>query len=99
MTDVSGVAAERLANEQRFYFFQAHLFDRTGAFALVAESKIAGADGLTLRQQHGALDGVVELANVARPEVFQHLLHRRRIEAAYLLAISLRIGLKKMLCQ
>ena len=46
--------------------------------------------GSTLRHQHGALDGVVEFANIARPGMVEEHLHRHRFESLELLAITLR---------
>src|SRR5690349_18166168 len=99
MTDIARVAGERLANQQRFYFFKAHLFDRTCALPLFRQSQIAWTYRLCLGEQNGALNRVVQLADVARPEVFQHFLHGGGIKAVYLLAITLRVVLEKVLGQ
>ena len=44
-----------------------------------------------LRHQHAALDRVIELADVARPRVIEQRLQRRRLEAAEVLPIALRV--------
>src|SRR3954463_12521774 len=53
MTDVAGVACQRFANEQRFYFLKAHLFDGAGALPLVAQSQVAWTDDIGLGEQDG----------------------------------------------
>src|SRR5438270_6036262 len=99
MTDVAGVACEGFADEQRFYFLKAHLFDGAGALPLVAQSQVAWTDHFALGEQDGALNGMIQFAHIARPEILQHLLHGGRIEAVRLLAIAMRICFEEMLRQ
>jgi hypothetical protein len=51
------------------------------------------------RHQGGALDGVVELADVAGPRVGEQRLQRRRLEARRVLAVAPGMGAEKVLRQ
>ena len=53
--------------------------------------ELAEADRRALRHQHAALDGVIELADVARPRMIEQRLQRRRLEAGDVLAVALRV--------
>jgi hypothetical protein len=50
-------------------------------------------------EQHGALDGVLQFAHVARPRILHHLLHGGRREADDLLAIAGAVAVEKVLGQ
>ena len=56
-----------------------------------AQAEIAALHLVALRHQHGALDGVVELADVAGPGVVEQQLHGRVVEAVEALAVALRV--------
>src|SRR5205085_1909885 len=78
---VAHVAArprQRFLNQHTLHILETHLIERTRAVTSAAETKIARANRVALRQQHGALDRVIELAHVAGPGMTQEQLHRAR---------------------
>ena len=58
------------------------------AVASLRERQVVGLDELAARQHHGPLDDVLQLADVARPAILAHQLHRLRREAASLRPVS-----------
>ncbi len=61
-----------------------------------AQTEIARGDLRTGRHQHAALDGMLELAHVARPRMAQQRVHRRAVESGQVLAIAARMLFEEM---
>ena len=91
------VARHRLLDQERLDFLEAHVLEPRGRAAVDAQPEVAGADGRPLRHQHRALDGVIQLAHVARPAMVDQDLHRRGIEPGERLAIALRVLAQEVL--
>lgn len=92
--DVSFVPDERFSDQQRFDILETHLVDLLLGRSLQPE--VAAADGLTWRHQHGALDDMLELADIAWPRMIEQRLQRPGIEAGDVLSIPLRLQPEKM---
>src|SRR5579863_1718618 len=67
VADVAAIACQGFLNQDALDFFDAHFIKAQGCLARGAQPQIAGADLRALREQNGALDGVVELADIAGP--------------------------------
>src|SRR5262245_55706577 len=65
---VTRVLRDRLANRARFEVFEIQVRG-VARRRLVLEKQIVDAERLAFRHDHGALDGVDELADVSRPVV------------------------------
>src|SRR5436309_13727405 len=81
LAHVAFVARQRLADQERLDLFQRHVVDPWRAVAPGAQREVRGADATAGRHEDGALDGVIELADVARPWVRDQLAHRSLVEA------------------
>ena len=77
------------------HFFDAHIFQARAAGAC-AQREIGRLDAAVLRHQDGALDNVIQLADIALPGMLQHRIQRRAIEPADAFAIALRMRGQKM---
>src|SRR5688500_20400190 len=66
LADVAAVAVESLADEVLLDLLERHLLE-AAALRRPLEAEVGGGDAVAPREQHRALDGVVELAHVARP--------------------------------
>src|SRR3989442_1742731 len=75
---------------------QAHVLEARRGFAIGAQTEVGSLRGVALRHQHGALDRVVQFADVARPAVLLEQLQRRRFETGNRLAVTLRALAKKV---
>ena len=71
LADVAIVTGERLLDQETFDLFEAHVLDSGDGILRRAQSEIARAHELVLCHQHGALDGMIELAHIARPRVIE----------------------------
>ena len=60
-----------------------------------SDGEIGRLDFFAAAKQHGALDGVLEFAHVARPRILHHLLHGGGREAGDLLAIAGAIAVRE----
>src|SRR5262245_44972218 len=80
VTDVA-VARHRLLYEMRFHFLETHVFESRRRGPVDAQPEIRRAYRRAARHQHRALDGVVQLANVAGPAVIHQDLQRGGIES------------------
>src|SRR5581483_11273494 len=90
VADVAAIAVERLLDQVLLDLLEGHLLEparRRGA----VEAEVERRDARAARQQHGALDGVVELAHVARPRMAFHGAQRGGVEAGDVLAIAARV--------
>jgi hypothetical protein len=66
------MSGKSLADQERFDFFQAHFFQASAAcISCGAQPQVCGADVSALAHQYRALHGVIQLANVTRPCVFE----------------------------
>src|SRR5262245_58143576 len=70
-------AFERLFDDQFFYLLQSHVRRDVegighGLVRYFAEGEVFGLYARAFRQQHGAFDGVLQFAHVARPAVRKH---------------------------
>src|ERR1700745_2605824 len=90
MAYIAAETCERFLNQDALHVFDAHFIQFDRGFARGTQTQIARANLRTLRHQHGALDRMVELANVARPRMIGRKLQRDRLETFELLAITLR---------
>src|ERR687884_623889 len=89
LADVALEARERLLDEEPLDLLERHLLEPRrprGAARGAAQREVGRAHLVAVREEHRALDRVVELADVARPEVVEQRLHRARVEAGELLA-------------
>src|SRR5688572_17981392 len=91
LADVTAKARERFADKEELDLFDAHLVEALRAFARRAQAEVAGLHELAVRHQHGALDRVVEFADVSRPRMLEQDLQRGRLDAGDFLAITLGI--------
>src|SRR5512143_418574 len=76
---LGGVAAgapQRLLAEVALGLLEGHLLDARADLAARAEHEVAGGDLGAVREDEGALDDVLELADVARPGVADERLQR-----------------------
>src|SRR5579862_7184 len=84
------------ADENTLNGLQAHLLETLGDSSAGAarggEAKISCFDLAAARHQHRALDGVVQLADVARPWMLQHRLNGPAVDSLHLLAVALNIA-------
>src|SRR6266849_69035 len=96
LADVAIEARHRLLDEEAFDFLEAHVLDSRALIAIDAEPELAEPDDRALRHQHAAFNGVIELADVARPRVVEQRLHCRRLEPRDVLAIALRVLFEEM---
>ena len=71
MADVAVVFGESLYDQELFDFFEAHVFQAAGGFAVGAEGENGGADLIALGEKNGAFDDMIELADVSLPGVFE----------------------------
>src|SRR3954452_18257521 len=72
MANVASVSRERLAYQQRFYFFQAHLFDGFGPISRL-QREIFRPDVLARAHKNRALHRVVQLANISWPWIVEQV--------------------------
>src|SRR5919201_1398322 len=79
LAHVAVEAGECLLDEQPLDLLQRHLLEPRGRRAARgrAEAEVARAQRVALREEHRALDGVVEFADVAGPRVVE-----QRLDAA-----------------
>src|SRR5581483_4408737 len=88
LADVAAVAGQGFADQESLDFLQAHVFQLLRRFARGAQAEVAVAHQLTLGEQYGALDGMIEFAHVAGPGVVEHGLERGGLKAGELLAVA-----------
>src|SRR5712664_2236081 len=94
------MARQRPLNQVMLHFVEAHFLEaRSASRRRGAQTEIAGAHQRPGRQQHAALDRVIQLANVARPGMFVKDLRGDGIESTDCLAVTLRIAAQKMVRQ
>src|SRR5215831_15644198 len=72
---VSVVPRQCFLNEQLLDVLERQLVEARGGARRHPKTQIACPDVIALREQHGALDRVIELANVAWPRVAEQQLH------------------------
>src|SRR5882724_4146836 len=66
MTNVASMARERFADQERFYFFQAHLFDGSCSIPGL-KGKVLRPNALGCAHQHCTFDRVIEFAHIPWP--------------------------------
>src|SRR6185437_11099302 len=97
LAHVSVVAGERLLDENALCFLERQLLvSRRRALRARTQREVGSANGVTLGQEHGALDRMVELADVAGPRMIKQRLHRRRVEAAERFLIARGVSLEEV---
>src|SRR5437016_193962 len=84
---IAVAAGQRLADQKALDLFQAHFFEARRTFSTGAQTQAARLDGVALGHEHGALDGVVQFADVARPGVFLEHLQRAWLKSGDSFAI------------
>src|SRR5206468_7590526 len=89
LAHVAVEAHHRLLDEKAFDILEAHVFDARRSVAVDAQTELAETDRRSLRHQDAALDGVIELADVARPGMIEQRLQRGRLEASEVLPVPL----------
>src|SRR4051812_25308133 len=97
LADVAAGTRQGFLNQHALDILEAHLVERTRAVSGAPEAKIARTNRPALRQQHGALDRVIQLAYVAGPGMAQEQLHRVRrksFTAGFL--VTRRVASQKM---
>jgi len=78
------MAGQRALNQVALDFIEAHFLEPDRATCGGgAQAEVGGADQLPLREQDAALNGVIELANIAGPGMFQEKLRRAGVEPQY----------------
>src|SRR4029077_14964294 len=92
LADVSVMARQSALYQVTLHFIEAHVLEPNGAVrGTGSEAKVSGTDKLPLREQHSALDRVIEFPNISRPRMVKEELRRTRIEARNAFAIALRV--------
>src|ERR1043165_4707487 len=98
LADVAVEPRHRLLGREAFDVFEAHVFQASAAGVLAgAQPEVGGLDERPRSHQHGALDGMVEFADVARPIVFEERLHRAALETGQPFSVALRMLTKEVL--
>src|SRR5450432_3769494 len=90
VTHVSIVARERLLNQHALRLLERDLFGARARTRGGAQREIDRALLLPLRQQHRALDDVIELADVSRPWMLEQRLHCGVVERREQLPVTRR---------
>src|SRR6185503_13700048 len=85
--EVAAVALERALDQHALGLVERHPVDRRRGRALDHQTEVLRAHALAAREQHAALDGVVELAHVAGPGVRVQRGLGRGLETVELLAV------------
>src|SRR5689334_7550037 len=67
VADVAVVGGERALDEVALDLLEGHLLEPRGGIVARAEHEVVGGDLVAGREQRGALDDVLELADVAGP--------------------------------
>src|SRR3954471_6047117 len=80
LAHVATMTLECFPDEHALDFLERQVL-QAWAGATGAKSEIGGADPLTVRQQHGPLKRVVELADIARPRMRPERVERLGLEA------------------
>src|SRR5258706_3633207 len=93
---VAARAAERFADQHPLDVLETHRVERAAPVGGPGECQVAHPDFGALGKQHGALDGVIELAHVAGPRVAQQRLHRLGGECEADLAIAGAVALQEV---
>src|SRR2546423_15661804 len=97
LADVAAGTRQGLLNQHTLDILEAHLVERTRAVSGAPEAKIARTNRAAFRQQHGALDHVIQLAYVAGPGMAQEQLHRvRRKSFTAGFPVTRSVALQKM---
>src|SRR5690242_17374794 len=92
LTHVPLVARECLLDEESLHLVEREILEsRRIRRARRAETQVAGAHELALREEDGALHRVIELADVPRPRMIEERLHRAEVEAGERLAIAIGV--------
>src|SRR5262249_44666042 len=99
LTDVAVEAGHGFLDQEALDFLEAHILEPSASLARRPHAEIALTHERPLRHQHGTLDGVIELADVARPAVLEQELHGTALETGQSLAIALRVLTQEMLRQ
>src|SRR5262245_14756964 len=94
LADVAVVAPQRAADQLALDLVQRQLVESAGALRR-PQPEIAGTDLVALREQHRALDRVIQLAHVTRPGMSEQHAHRLGLEAAEVLAVAPRVALEE----
>ena len=76
LAHVAVEARHRLLDEEPFHFFEAHVFDARRLIAVDSQAELPEPDDRSLRHQHATLDGMIELADVARPGMVEQRLKK-----------------------
>src|SRR6185437_16812544 len=85
------VARECFLNEHFLNVLERQVLEPRRGRRPAAQAKVADAHLFALGQQHGALHGVVQLADVPRPRVGKQRLDRAVVEAGERFAIALGV--------
>ena len=89
LAHVAFVAGEGFLDQEAFDVLQAHVLDPRALIAVDPQAQIAKTDGRALRHEDAPLDGVIELADVARPWMIEERLECRGFETGQRLAVTL----------
>src|SRR6185437_12852076 len=89
--DVPLVARERLLNEHFLNILERQIFEARRRRRPAAQAEVDDPHLVALRQQHGALHRVVQLANVPRPGVGEQRLDSAVVEPGERFAIALGV--------
>src|SRR5215831_10351892 len=95
-THVSVVPRQGFLNEQLLDVLERQLVETWRRARRHPKSQIASPDVIALREQHGALDRMIELANVTGPGVAEQQLHGAGVEAAERFAIARRVSAEEV---
>src|SRR2546423_15075768 len=97
MAEFDSEAPRCLLERKPFDFFEAHVLDPRRLVPIDPKPELAQPNHRPRCHQHAALDGVVELADVAGPWMIEQRLQRSRLEACDVLAIALRMLPQEMM--
>src|SRR5215510_12902407 len=90
------MARQCFLDKKVFYFLQAHIFYFCRTCSVTFQPQVAGLNLLASTDEHSSFNGMVQLANIARPRMFEHALHGCSLEAGYTLAIAISINFQKV---
>src|ERR1700760_387276 len=96
MAHVATGAREGLANEDAFHSFQTKLIEALGGSPNLAEAQIGTLHSWSAGHENGALDGVVQLADISRPAVLQQGFERRRLKPGNGFSIARGVARQKV---
>jgi len=99
VADVPTITSKSLLNQDALDFLDAHFIEAQRSFAHGAEAEVSGANLAAFGHENGALDGVVQLADIAGPGMVEKKLHGDGLKAFQVLAVTLGGLAKKMMSE